>query len=147
MNSINSVCNFSKKRSKQHFEKNKRKHCSCHCSATPSSFSSQAKEYVRLNQDIKTMREMLIHYEQIIDQKDQTEKNLSKALDLLYKKTTAYQHYYQWRLAFIEKRRQSYALSLAKRFYEDKLKRVMNCLTISRLTPLSWIDWLIDREP
>ncbi|CAF5193996.1 unnamed protein product, partial [Rotaria magnacalcarata] len=31
---------------------------------------AQAKEYVRLNQDIKTMREMLIHYENKIDQKD-----------------------------------------------------------------------------
>ncbi|CAF0871316.1 unnamed protein product, partial [Adineta ricciae] len=55
---------------------------------------AQAKEYVRLNQDIKTMREMLTQYEQTIDQKDQTEKNLNKALDLLYQKTIAYRRYY-----------------------------------------------------
>lgn len=130
MNSINFVCNSSKKLNKQLYEKNKRKNRSCHCSARSSLSSSQAKDYVRLNQDIKAMREMLIHYEQIIGQKDQTEKNLSKAFDLLYKKTTAYQHYYQWRLAFIEKRRQSYALSLANRFYEEKLKRVTNLLSL-----------------
>ncbi|CAF5119335.1 unnamed protein product, partial [Rotaria magnacalcarata] len=84
---------------------------------------SQAKEYVRLNQDIKTMREMLIHYENKIDQKDQSEKNLNKALDLLYNKTVAYRRYYEWRIIHIERRRQQYALMLAKRFYEDKMKR------------------------
>ncbi|CAF2140971.1 unnamed protein product [Rotaria magnacalcarata] len=84
---------------------------------------AQAKEYVRLNQDIKTMREMLIHYENKIDQKDQSEKNLNKALDLLYNKTVAYRRYYEWRIIHIERRRQQYALMLAKRFYEDKMKR------------------------
>jgi hypothetical protein len=85
---------------------------------------SQAKEYIRLNQDIKTMREMLTHYEHTIDQKDQTEKNLNKALDLLYNKTIAYRRYYEWRIIHIERRRQQYSLILAKRFYEDKMKRV-----------------------
>ncbi|CAF1334199.1 unnamed protein product [Adineta steineri] len=84
---------------------------------------AQAKEYIRLNQDIKTMREMLTHYEHTIDQKDQTEKNLNKALDLLYNKTVAYRRYYEWRIVHIEKQRQQYALTLAKRFYEDKMKR------------------------
>ena len=88
------------------------------------SLFSEAKEYVRLNQDIQTMREMLTHYEQTIDQKDQTEKNLNKALDLLYNKTIAYRRYYEWRIAHIERRRQQYSLTLAKRFYEDKMKRV-----------------------
>ena len=85
---------------------------------------SQAKEYVRLNQDIKTMREMLTHYEQTIDQKDRTEKNLTRALDLLYQKSTASRHYYEWRLVHSEQRRQQYSFALAKRFYEDKIKRV-----------------------
>jgi len=70
------------------------------------------------------MREMLTHYEHIIDQKDQTEKNLSKALDLLYNKTLAYRRYYEWKIIHMEKRQQDYALSLAKRFYEEKIKRV-----------------------
>lgn len=93
---------------------------------TMSDFSvcSQAKDYVRLNQDIKTMREMLTHYEQTIDQKDRTEKNLTRALDLLYQKSTASRHYYEWRLVHIEQRRQQYSFALAKRFYEDKIKRV-----------------------
>jgi hypothetical protein len=85
---------------------------------------SQAKEYIRLNQDIKTMREMLTHYEHTIDQKDHTEKNLNKALDLLYNKTIAYRRYYEWRIVYIQRQRQQYALALAKRFYEDKVKRV-----------------------
>ncbi|CAF0799774.1 unnamed protein product [Rotaria sordida] len=84
---------------------------------------AQAKEYIRLNQDIKIMRDMLIHYEHKIDQKDQAEKNLNKALDLLYNKTIAYRRYYEWRIAHIERRRQQYALMLARRFYEDKMKR------------------------
>ena len=70
------------------------------------------------------MREMLTHYEQTIDQKDQTEKNLNKALDLLYNKTIAYRRYYEWRIVHIERQRQQYSLTLAKRFYEDKMKRV-----------------------
>ena len=70
------------------------------------------------------MREMLTHYEYTIDQKDQTEKNLNKALDLLYNKTIAYRRYYEWRIVHIERRRQQYSLMLAKRFYEDKMKRV-----------------------
>ena len=70
------------------------------------------------------MREMLTHYEHTIDQKDQTEKNLNKALDLLYNKTIAYRRYYEWRIAHIERRRQQYSLAMAKRFYEDKMKRV-----------------------
>jgi hypothetical protein len=70
------------------------------------------------------MREMLIHYEHTIDQKDQTEKNLNKALNLLSNKTIAYHYYYEWRLVYIEKRQQEYSLSLAKRFYEEKIKRV-----------------------
>jgi len=89
---------------------------------------SQAKEYIRLNQDIKTMREMLTHYEHTIDQKDQTEKNLNKALDLLYNKTIAYRRYYEWRIIHIERQRQQYSLTLAKRFYEDKMKRVSSIL-------------------
>ncbi|CAF3402941.1 unnamed protein product [Rotaria sp. Silwood1] len=84
---------------------------------------AQAKEYIRLNQDIKTMRDMLTHYEHKIDQKDQAEKNLNKALDLLYNKTIAYRRYYEWRIIHIERRRQQYALVLAQRFYEDKMKR------------------------
>jgi hypothetical protein len=70
------------------------------------------------------MREMLTHYEQTIDEKDQVEKNLNKALDLLYNKTITYRRYYEWRLIHIEQQRQQYALTLAKRFYEDKIKRV-----------------------
>ncbi len=70
------------------------------------------------------MREMLIHYESIINEKHQTEKNLNKALDLLYNKTLSYHRYYEWRVGFIEKKRQKYALSLAKHFYEEKIKRV-----------------------
>jgi len=70
------------------------------------------------------MREMLTHYEHTIDQKDQTEKNLNKALDLLFNKTIAYRRYYEWRIIHIERRRQQYSLMLAKRFYEDKMKRV-----------------------
>jgi len=89
-------------------------------------FFSQAKEYVRLNQDIQTMREMLTRYERTIDEKDKNEKNLNKALDLLYNKTVAYRRYYEWRLIHLERRQQQYSLSLAKRFYEDKLKRVMS---------------------
>lgn len=108
-----------------HYVKNKRK-CKKYFSEQKNKnlSSSQAKEYIRLNQDIKTMREMLTHYEHTIDQKDQTEKNLNKALDLLYNKTIAYRRYYEWRIVHIERRRQQYALSLAKRFYEDKMKRV-----------------------
>ncbi len=67
---------------------------------------------------------MLTHYEHTIDQKDQTEKNLNKALDLLCNKTIAYRRYYEWRIIHIERRRQQYSLMLAKRFYEDKMKRV-----------------------
>lgn len=67
---------------------------------------------------------MLIHYESIINEKHQTEKNLNKALDLLYNKTIAYRRYYEWRIIHIERRRQQYSLMLAKRFYEDKMKRV-----------------------
>ncbi len=70
------------------------------------------------------MREMLNHYESTMNQKDQTEKNLNKALDLLYNKTIAYHHYYECRVAYIDKRRQEYLLSLAKYFYEEKIKRV-----------------------
>lgn len=70
------------------------------------------------------MREMLTHYEHTIDQKDQTEKNLNKALDLLYNKTIAYRRYYEWRIVHIERRRQQYGLILAQRFYDDKMKRV-----------------------
>lgn len=88
---------------------------------------AQAKEYARLNQDIKTMREMLTHYEHIIDQKDQTEKNLTKALDLLYNKTLAYRQYYEWKIIHMERRQQDYALSLAKRFYDEKIKRKALC--------------------
>ena len=85
---------------------------------------SQAKEYIRLNQDIKTMREMLTHYEQTIDEKDRTEKSLNKALDHLYNKTLMYRHYYELRLIHIEQRRQQYSFSLAKRFHDEKIKRV-----------------------
>lgn len=85
---------------------------------------------MRLNQDIKTMREMLTHYENKLCQKDQVEKNLNKALDILYNKTITYRRYYEWRINHIERRRQQYALMLARRFYEDKMKRVcrkLNC--------------------
>ena len=71
---------------------------------------------------------MLIDYEHIIDQKEQTEQNLYKAVDLLYRKTRAYRNYYRWRLATFESQQQNYELSLAKRFYEDKLKRVRSML-------------------
>ena len=84
-------------------------------------------EYSRLHDDVKTMRQMLIRYEHIIDQKDQTEENLNKALNLLYDKTIAHRYYYRWRLAFIEQRRQAYAVALSQRFYAEKLKRV-RCL-------------------
>ena len=70
------------------------------------------------------MRDMLIHYEHKIDQKEQIEKNLNKALDLLYNKTVVYRRYYEWRIVHMEKQRQQYALALTRRFYEDKLKRV-----------------------
>ena len=70
------------------------------------------------------MRDMLTHYEQTLDQKDQTEKNLNKALNLLNDRTIAHRRYYEWRVVHIERRRQDYALALAKRFYEDKMKRV-----------------------
>ncbi|CAF4289099.1 unnamed protein product [Rotaria sp. Silwood2] len=83
----------------------------------------QAKEYIRLNEDIKIMREMLIHYEHIVDQKDQTEKNLHKALDLLYNKTIVYHHYYEWRIIYSKIIQEKYILLLTKRFYEEKLKR------------------------
>jgi hypothetical protein len=87
-------------------------------------FFSQIKDYSRLNRDIKIMREMLNHYESIINEKHQTEKNLNKALDLLYNKTITYHRYYEWRVDCIEKKREKYALSLAKHFYEEKIKRV-----------------------
>ncbi|CAF1669211.1 unnamed protein product [Rotaria magnacalcarata] len=83
----------------------------------------QVKDYIRLNEDIKVMREMLIHYERKIDQKDQTESNVNKALDILSKKMVAYRHYYEWRIIFVEKKRRKYSLLLAKRFYENKIKR------------------------
>lgn len=70
------------------------------------------------------MREMLTHYEHIIDQKDQAERNLTKALDLLYNKTLAYRRYYEWRIVHMERRQQDYSLALAKKFYEEKIKRV-----------------------
>ncbi|CAF3758068.1 unnamed protein product [Rotaria sordida] len=83
----------------------------------------QIKEYIHLNQDIKNMREILIHYEYIIDQKNQIEKNLDKSLDLFQNKTILYYYYYQWRIFYIEKRQQKYLLLLAKHFYEEKIKR------------------------
>lgn len=70
------------------------------------------------------MREMLIHYEHRIDQKDQVETNLNKAIDLLSNKTLVYQHYYEWRIQYSEKQQEKYLLSIAKRFYETKLKQV-----------------------
>lgn len=95
---------------------------------------------------------MLTHYEQTIDQKDRTEKNLTRALDLLHQKSTASRHYYEWRLVHIEQRRQQYSFSLAKRFYEDKIKRVRGvwekideeCLRLESDDPLedNDRDWL-----
>ena len=70
------------------------------------------------------MREMLIHYEQRIEQKDQTEENLCKAVDLLQQKTASHHFYYRWRLAYLEKRQENHALALAQNYYEEKLKRV-----------------------
>ena len=83
------------------------------------------------------MREMLTQYEHTIDQKEQTEKNLNKALDLLYNKTIAYRRYYEWRIIHIERQRQQYSLTLAKRFYEEKVKRVC-----SIAGPNDWSLWL-----
>ncbi|CAF3685966.1 unnamed protein product [Rotaria sp. Silwood1] len=83
----------------------------------------QTKEYICLNQDIKIMCEILIHYKNIIDQKEQTETNLCKSLNVLYNKTILYHHYYEWRIIYIEKRQQKYSLLLAKDFYEKKIKK------------------------
>lgn len=95
--------------------------------------SRQAKEYMRLNEDIKTMRNMLTHYEQTIADKERSEKNLNKALDHLYNKTLVYRRYFEWRLVHIEKRRQQYSFLLAKRFHDDKIKRVRHEILIELL--------------
>jgi len=42
----------------------------------------------------------------------------------MYNKTIAYYRYYECRVAYIDKRRLEYLLSLAKYFYEEKIKRV-----------------------
>lgn len=86
-------------------------------------FFSGTKEYLKLNEDVKKMREILIRYEQILDQKDETEENLCKAVDLLRKRTVAYRFYYQWRLVFLEKRHENSSLAFAENFYEEKLKK------------------------
>ena len=85
---------------------------------------SRENEYSRLHEDVNVMRQMLIQYEHIIEQKDQTEENLNRALNLLYDKTIAYRYYYRWRFVFVVQRRQAYALALSQRFYDEKLKRV-----------------------
>lgn len=84
---------------------------------------SRTKEFLKLNEDVKTMREILVRYEQILDQKDETEENLCKAVDLLGKKTVAYRFYYQWRLNFLEKRHDASSFAFAQNFYEEKLKK------------------------
>jgi hypothetical protein len=86
---------------------------------------SRMNEFTRLNDDVQLMRNVLVDYEHTIDKKTQTETNLCKAIDLLYQKTMAYQRYYQWRLALVNKQRQAYVLSLSKHFYDNKLKRVI----------------------
>lgn len=85
---------------------------------------NRENESIRLHDDVRTMRQMLGQYDHIIDQKDQTEENLTKALNLLYDKTIAYRYFYRWRFVFIEQRRRAHGLALSQRFYDGQLKRV-----------------------
>ncbi|CAF0893486.1 unnamed protein product [Didymodactylos carnosus] len=97
----------------------------------------QAKEYIRLNQDIKLMKDMLTKYELTIEQKDQAQTNLNKALNLLYSKTVGYRRYYEWRTTYADKRRQIFTEQLAKRYYEQKLKR-QAMLKWKQMTERQW---------
>ena len=93
-------------------------------------FFSQAKDYIRLNEQIKIMREMFNQYEQTIQEKHQMETNLNKALDFLFNKTIADRR----RVVRVEERCDELSLSLAKRFYQMKLKRV--CIEDWRLVTI-----------